>query len=340
MEFLKRKSTPKIPLPKEKRALRLIRVVVETVVIVLLLRAFVVEAHAVPTGSMIPTILPGEFLLAEKISYRLKPPRQGDVVVFKYPLEPKVDFVKRCIATEAQTIEIKNRKLFVDGVEQPDSNAYFVHDIPALPEIVKFPEIEWQSAWQSRNLVKYISDYMDAHPQVVVRALALYAGYIAKNEGILVDSDSLAKVAMNMAIGSTNWINYITNSLRGGFRATMGDEYSEEKILPIIEKTLGDNFKVTFINLLIVSNFQKVMVPKGMIFCMGDNRDQSLDSRFWGPVPLSSVKGRPVITYFSVNVEPPTTDRKPNIIDNIFVLLGSFLHPQDIRPSRIFTMLY
>jgi signal peptidase I len=108
----------------------------------LIIRQFIVQAYRIPTSSMEDTLLVGDFLLVNKFNYGMrtpdwigipytdlgfsvpwvripgfKKPKQNDVVIFRYPLDQKLDYIKRCIATENQTLEIINKKVWVDGIE-------------------------------------------------------------------------------------------------------------------------------------------------------------------------------------------------------------------------------
>ncbi|MFH1007825.1 MAG: signal peptidase I [Candidatus Latescibacterota bacterium] len=97
------------------------------VLLVLVIRHFVVQAFRIPSGSMEDTLLVGDFLLANKFIYGptipftdirlpgIRKPRTGDVLIFKYPKDPKKDFIKRVVATEGQQIEVKDKVVFVDG---------------------------------------------------------------------------------------------------------------------------------------------------------------------------------------------------------------------------------
>jgi signal peptidase I len=104
------------------------------ILIALLLRAFVFEPFHIPSGSMIPTLLVGDFIFVNKMSYGLRipftdpskvhkiwesPPKRGDVVVFKNPAHPDIDYVKRVVGVPGDHIEIRDNVLFVNGVEQP-----------------------------------------------------------------------------------------------------------------------------------------------------------------------------------------------------------------------------
>lgn len=164
-----------------------------------LIKTSIVEAYKIPSSSMEDTLLVGDFLLANKFLYgaqipftgwrlpAIRNPRQGDVVIFRFPGDLQTNYIKRCVATEGQTVEIIDKVLFVDGKRFPD------------PPMAK---------------------YTDS----VIRS------------------------------GSSN-----------GPR----------------------------------DNYPRYRVPKGNIFCMGDNRDNSSDSRFWGPVSLNLIQGEAILIHWS-----------------------------------------
>jgi len=181
--------------------------IAETAVFVFFVMTFVVQAFQIPTGSMEPTLLVGDFLLVNKFVYdngtppvdRLLLPRRdikrNDIIVFKYPNELSKDYVKRVIGLPGEKFEVRDKQVYIN--DQPLSEPFKVH-----------------------------SD----------------AQVYAKN----------------------GYYNY--------------------------EDSIRDNFG-------------PVTIPPGHLFAMGDNRDQSSDSRYWGFVPLSYVKGRPWIIYFSYAAE-------------------------------------
>ena len=82
-------------------------------VLALVIRAFVVQAFKIPTGSMRPTLLEGDRILVNKFLYKFKEPSRGDVIVFKYPEDKKKDFIKRLIAVGGETVEIKNGGIYI-----------------------------------------------------------------------------------------------------------------------------------------------------------------------------------------------------------------------------------
>jgi signal peptidase I len=174
--------------------------IVIAVVIALFVRTFIVQAFKIPSSSMEPTLLVGDYLLVNKFIYGtkipftdiklipLKHPQRGDIVVFIYPKDPSKDFIKRVIGTEGEKVEIVQNKIYIND--------------------------------------KLIED--------------LWGHYSEEKTG---------------------WAKYLQPMER----------------------------------------FGPVIVPKDSLFVLGDNRDNSQDSRFWGFVNKAAVKGKALIIYFSWN---------------------------------------
>lgn len=181
--------------------------------IVLVLRSFVVEPFRIPSGSMYPTLEIGDFIVVSKFSYGLKlpvtqtkilplgEPERGDVVVFKYPKDPDVDYIKRVVGLPGDKISYIGRTLFVNGKA--------VSQVP---------------------MGKY------------------------KGHGSGANMDGVNVVQETMASGKDYLI-------------------------------LQDTDKVS-------QDLTSIVVPEGHYFMMGDNRDYSNDSRFWGFVPEENLKGK------------------------------------------------
>ncbi|MEA4900182.1 signal peptidase I [Desulfitobacterium sp.] len=91
------------------------------VILGILLRLFVLQPYLIPSGSMEPGIVPGDRILVNRQSYRLGAPSRGDIVVFAYPRDPSRSFVKRIIAVEGETVELKDNQVFINGqlVDEP-----------------------------------------------------------------------------------------------------------------------------------------------------------------------------------------------------------------------------
>jgi signal peptidase I len=197
------------------------------VAIALLLRAFVVEAFQIPSGSMIPTLEIGDHIFVSKFSYglsipftnkkilQLSTPKRGDVIVFKYPLDPEIDYIKRVVALPGERVSVKNNEVFIDGRPMP------------------------------RELLKIPCSYQ---------------------EGPQVEGQPNEKKC-------ERWLE----NLDGKVHPTNVDP---------------DHPSPT-------ANYAGLVVPPGRVFVMGDNRDNSNDSRGWGTVPEELIKGRALIVWWS-----------------------------------------
>jgi signal peptidase I, bacterial type len=175
--------------------------IIIAILIAFFIRTFIVQAFKIPSGSMKPTLLIGDHILVNKFIYGVKipfirknlisisEPKRDDVIVFIYPEDRSKDFIKRVIGVGGDTIEIRNKKIFLNGLPFQDTHGVYVDDF-------------------------------------------------------------------------------------------------------IIPGTIQPR-----------DNFGPMTVPKGAVFAMGDNRDQSYDSRFWGVVELKDVLGKAFIMYWSWNRE-------------------------------------
>jgi len=106
------------PAKQKKVASPLGRFVTTLIVILVaffLLSAFVAQIYYIPTGSMENTLLVGDYVLLNKLAYRFKKPQPGEIVALKYPLNPSKTIIKRCLATEGQTVEIVDKVIYTDG---------------------------------------------------------------------------------------------------------------------------------------------------------------------------------------------------------------------------------
>ncbi len=113
-------------------------IIVLAVALALFVRTFFVQAFRIPSESMEDTLLVGDFLFANKLLYgpklpfvdvrlpAIRQPKPGDIIIFKYPHDPKVDYIKRCVAVEGQTVELVDNKLYVDGVMQDEEFTKYV----------------------------------------------------------------------------------------------------------------------------------------------------------------------------------------------------------------------
>ncbi|MBR2008812.1 MAG: signal peptidase I [Peptococcaceae bacterium] len=116
---------------KKKSTLREIAEIVAVALVLTIIIKTFIGNYWVPSGSMLPTIEINDKVVVTNFSYWFDGPERGDVVVFHYPLEPKKDYIKRCIGEPGEVIEFKDSKLYVDGVLTAE---------PYLPEGLEFDD--------------------------------------------------------------------------------------------------------------------------------------------------------------------------------------------------------
>ncbi len=196
------KSRP-LEAPRKGKLRENIEALVIAIILALFIRVFVVQAFTIPSGSMKNTLLIGDYIMVNKFIFGIKVPftqitaipiknpQKGDIVVFRYPLDPSKDFIKRVVAVAGDTVEIRRKKVYING--KPQESEFAVHS-------------DWRTYSNPRK-----------SPQSFI----------------------------------------------------MRDNLAPKKI------------------------------PEGKLFVMGDNRDESNDSRFWGLVDLSAVRGKAFMIYWS-----------------------------------------
>jgi signal peptidase I len=187
-----------------------------TVVIAVFVIAFVVQAFQIPSESMENTLLIGDYLLVDKLRYGgggtwnllmpYRPVRRGDIIVFRYPLNPAQHFVKRVVGVPGDRVRLINRQVYVN--ESPLRENYAIHNSPVHDV------------------------FRDEFPR----------------------------------------LNLPVPGLDGAWWLQM-------------KKLVEDG---------------ELIVPEGSYFVLGDNRDESSDSRYWGFVPRENIIGRPLLIYWSL----------------------------------------
>jgi len=205
------------------------------IVIVFMIRSFWVEPFKIPSGSMKPTLLVGDFILVNKYTYGIRIPvinkkildvnplARGDVVVFRYPADPSVDYIKRVVGLPGDKIVYRGKRLTVNGQPVDVQPAGFYTD--AELNYLRLP---------------LSTETLGAH----------------KHQIMIVPGQPPVDLA----------------SVRQ-FAHRENCEYND------------DGFSCT--------------VPAGNYFMMGDNRDQSSDSRYWGFVPDDHIKGRAFLVWMN-----------------------------------------
>lgn len=131
-------SAPATTRPEKPRWRQNVESFALALLVALAVRSSVVQAFWVPSGSMLPTIQIGDHIFVNKLAYAVRLPLLGteliktgdlqrnDIVVFVHPMDPSTDLIKRVIAIPGDTIEIRNKKVFVNGEPIPDEHAHFV----------------------------------------------------------------------------------------------------------------------------------------------------------------------------------------------------------------------
>lgn len=268
---------------------------------------YIIQAFRIPTGSMEESLKAGDFLLGLKFIYGapvvpfsyakfpgVTDPKPGDVIIFKYPGASKKDYIKRCIAGPGQTIEIKGKKVFVDGKEliMPPEGQHIKNGligsaygglnkhvmefealkIPKKGDTYTIPQLPLREFHFLRMLVH------QEHPRKEVRAeYQLY-----KNGEYVTSYD------FNRVDDWTQIADYLDAAKRQAIRGEDGAEV-EVKTLLYLDGTRLDTYTVRNDN----------------YFMLGDNRDNSTDSRFWGYLNRNFVKAQAFILYFSLDQETP-----------------------------------
>jgi signal peptidase I len=207
------------------------------IAIVFLLRSFLYEPFKIPSESMLPTLEVGDFILVNKFTYGIRipvinhkvtdgePPKRGDVMVFRYPVEPHKDFIKRIVAVGGDRIEYRDKRLRINGVEVP---------LVALGSEAKVDE------------------------RLGIRRFDSFREKLGEKEHRIY---SVAD-APSVNLGSVRRFPNHENCA-----------YNNEGVV--------------------------CTVPAGHFFMMGDNRDNSDDSRYWGFVPEKNIVGKAVAVWMN-----------------------------------------
>ena len=245
-----------------------------TVIIVLLVIFFVAQAFVIPSGSMIRTLLIGDHLFVKKFAYGVptphipfleipllqndnghlidgERPKRGDIVIFRYPLDEKVHFVKRCVAVAGDELFFHNQDLYIhpsEGDEYAKANFKGYETVSIGGKL-----------WVKNPYQKEHKGIHYDNPKIV-----------AEN-----GDDITQKIYFDPAVY---------------YEAKTGLEPAYESALSILQ---SDEVKIR------KYFFGPIKLGKDNFFMMGDNRDNSADSRYWGPVNYSQVVGKPWFIYFS-----------------------------------------
>jgi len=108
-------ETTRQPGNKKSTLGEILESVVIAVLLAVVIRLFILAPFYIPSGSMEPTLQIGDRIIVSKLAYRFGEPRRGDIVVFKYPLDPSRDFVKRLIGLPGETVALRDNRLYING---------------------------------------------------------------------------------------------------------------------------------------------------------------------------------------------------------------------------------
>ena len=224
--------------------------IIFAVVLALILRQFVVQAFKIPSGSMEDTLLIGDHILVNKFLYHFTDPKQLDVIVFRYPWDDERDFIKRVIALPGDRVEVRNRRVYVNG--EALEQEWYLHGTASLGHenfgpIVVPREGDTVEIRQDQNL------YLN-------------------NERVSIPSSSTTSGLFD-PLGPSQ--------LKDGFETFYGWLFPRGTTL---QQPVGP-----------------ITVEHDYYFTLGDNRRNSRDSRFWGLVPSTRIKGKAFFIYWSWN---------------------------------------
>ncbi len=127
----------------------LLESVVLAIVLATLLRLFIIQPFYIPSESMEPTLFPNDRIIVNMLVYRFHPPQRDDVIVFRYPLDPTRDFIKRVVAFGGETVEVRNDNLIINGVRIAEP--FLPHPIMANYGPFKVPQGYYFVMGDNRN---------------------------------------------------------------------------------------------------------------------------------------------------------------------------------------------
>ena len=308
------------------------KAIVFIVLTVLLVKVTVLEAYIVPTGSMENTIMTGDFLIGSRFVYGMrtpdwigipytdigffipyikfpefKIPTTGDVLIFKYPRDKYVKYVKRCVAGPGDTLIVQEKKLFVNGVEIP------------MWENGKYLTAPMQKNYRQSDI--FLSSETNINkdnigPIYVPKSGDVFQIHEETNWRFLLP---IILMEGHTATLKSNEVEYEftlqdPNELfrRKGKEDVYENYFPKGPLLTPWSKAIKDeDFQFLVIDGIPASEWTEYKVSQNYYWAMGDNRDNSLDSRYWGYIPENNILGEALFTYFSLDLDSwtPRWDR-------------------------------
>ena len=231
--------------------------------VVLVVRSFIYEPFQIPSGSMMPTLLIGDFILVEKFAYGIKDPiyqktlietghpKRGDIVVFKYPDDPRLDYIKRAVGLPGDKVSYD----------------------PVAKEVTVQPGCSSGTACENALPITY----SNVEPSDFVQTFARRNGGEATSGFFQLPKGETKE----------NGIRLVER------KETLGDVTHRILTVPIAQDQLGMYYQQSG------QPLATWIVPPGHYFMMGDNRDNSADSRYWGFVPEANLVGKATAIWMS-----------------------------------------
>ncbi len=308
------------------------KAIVFIVLTVLLVKVTVLEAYIVPTGSMENTIMTGDFLIGSRFVYGMrtpdwigipytdigffipyikfpefKIPTTGDVLIFKYPRDKYVKYVKRCVAGPGDTLIVQQKKLYVNGVEIP------------MWENGKYLTAPMQKNFRQSDI--FLSSETNINKDNIGPI------YVPKSGDVFqIDEETNWRFLLPIILMEGHTATLKSNEVEYEFTLQDPNELFRRKgkddvyenyfpkgplLTPWSKAIKDEDFQFLVIDGIPASEWTEYKVSQNYYWAMGDNRDNSLDSRYWGYIPENNILGEALFTYFSLDLDSwiPRWDR-------------------------------
>ena len=272
------------------------------IIIALLIRQFVVASFVIPTASMENTLLKGDFLIGTKFDWGAEIPfsdsrlpsfgkvSRDDVIIFQSSFPPYDDYIKRCVALPGDTLECSNKKLFING-QQAFHNKLIVHNDSA-------------SVSQRDNFGPYVvpkkGDTIELDTNSIQSASFFVNLLLQENPYATIEVEHVFNVGGTMM----KEIDLTTEKIVAN---DFAKEYYSYNILQNKLKQL--NKKILNANISLMSKVKyngeyitKYTTKSDSYFMLGDNRDNSIDSRYWGYVSYQNLRAKPMLILANVKL--------------------------------------